>query len=84
VTGTATGDPVNQEELLSNNLTRFLVFLVYKNLFIICDTIFFAGVKTATSLPVLVGSGTNLKNVQQLAKIADAVIVGTYFKRFGR
>ncbi|XP_059485790.1 uncharacterized protein F13E9.13, mitochondrial [Neocloeon triangulifer] len=58
VTGTSTGDPVNQEDL--------------------------HGVKKSSSLPVIVGSGTDLGNVQELSKSADAVIVGTYFKKDGR
>ncbi|CAB3367332.1 Hypothetical predicted protein [Cloeon dipterum] len=58
VTGSATGDPVNQSDLV--------------------------GVKKSTSLPVLVGSGTTLENVRETAKNADALIVGTHFKRDGR
>lgn len=37
----------------------------------------------ATRLPVLVGSGTTLENVEAMFRHADAVIVGSHFKREG-
>ena len=40
-------------------------------------------VKKATSLPVLVGSGVTAENLGHYA-MADAVIVGSYFKEGGR
>ena len=38
-------------------------------------------VKTETNLPVLVGSGVNLDNVLEYLPIADALIIGSYFKK---
>lgn len=40
-------------------------------------------VKSSTSLPVLVGSGVTLENVEDYVT-ADALIVGSYFKRNGK
>lgn len=40
-------------------------------------------VKTAVSLPVIVGSGVNYENVQDYLK-ADALIVGSHFKKKGK
>ncbi|XP_035214741.1 uncharacterized protein F13E9.13, mitochondrial-like isoform X2 [Stegodyphus dumicola] len=40
------------------------------------------GVKTATSLPVLIGSGMTIENVKMYAK-ADGFIVGSHFKHNG-
>ncbi|RME75957.1 MAG: BtpA family membrane complex biogenesis protein [Chloroflexi bacterium] len=37
-------------------------------------------VKEAVSIPVLVGSGVTLDNVEQYLAVADALIVGSYFK----
>lgn len=39
--------------------------------------------KSSTSLPVLVGSGVTLENVEDYLS-ADALIVGSYFKRNGQ
>jgi len=58
VTGTATGDPVDLDEL--------------------------AAVAGATVLPVLVGSGATLENVEALFPHASAVIVGSHFKQGGK
>lgn len=38
-------------------------------------------VKNATKLPVIIGSGVNLDNVEQYLPISDALIVGSYFKK---
>jgi membrane complex biogenesis BtpA family protein len=40
-------------------------------------------VKNTSDLPILVGSGVNIHNVQNYLKIADALIVGSYFKKDG-
>ena len=40
-------------------------------------------VKEATGLPVLVGSGVNLDNVSDYLAVADALIIGSYFKKDG-
>ena len=40
-------------------------------------------VKKATNLPVLVGSGVNLDNVTDYMAVADALIIGSYFKKDG-
>ncbi len=40
-------------------------------------------VKELTNMPVLVGSGVNLQNVEAYWKAADALIVGSYFKKEG-
>lgn len=40
-------------------------------------------VKAAVNLPVLVGSGVNLDNVEQYLAVADALIIGSYFKEDG-
>jgi membrane complex biogenesis BtpA family protein len=58
VTGTATGEPVDLDEL--------------------------AAVAGATTLPVLVGSGTTIENVGALFPHASAVIVGSHFKQGGK
>jgi membrane complex biogenesis BtpA family protein len=58
VTGTATGQPVNLDEL--------------------------AAVADSTQLPVLVGSGATLENVESLFPHSNAVIVGSYIKQGGR
>lgn len=42
-----------------------------------------AKVKTAVSLPVIVGSGVNYENVQDYLN-ADALIVGSHFKKDGK
>lgn len=57
VTGTATGDPTNANDLFQ--------------------------VKNNTCLPVLVGSGVTKSNLHQYLN-ADAVIVGSYFKKDGK
>lgn len=41
-------------------------------------------VKEAIEVPVFVGSGLNMENVESYLSIADGAIVGTYFKRDGR
>lgn len=41
-------------------------------------------VRAAVSLPVIVGSGVTVDNVHSYASKADAVIVGSHFKREGR
>jgi membrane complex biogenesis BtpA family protein len=58
VTGTATGEPVDVDEL--------------------------AAVAGATALPVLVGSGATLENAAKLFVHANALIVGSHFKRGGK
>ena len=40
-------------------------------------------VKNTTNLPVLVGSGVNLENILDYWVIADALIIGSYFKKDG-
>ncbi|MEM1940353.1 MAG: BtpA/SgcQ family protein [Candidatus Caldarchaeum sp.] len=40
--------------------------------------------KQATSLPVLVGSGLNADNAENLLKVADGAIVGSYLRRDGK
>lgn len=40
-------------------------------------------VKNAVDIPVIVGSGVNLDNVDLYLPLADALIVGSYFKRDG-
>ena len=40
-------------------------------------------VKKVTNLPVLVGSGVNLDNVTDYMAVADALIIGSYFKKDG-
>ncbi|MEM7346433.1 MAG: BtpA/SgcQ family protein, partial [Chloroflexota bacterium] len=40
-------------------------------------------VKDAVDIPVLVGSGVNVDNVQHYLAIADALIIGSYFKYNG-
>ncbi len=40
-------------------------------------------VKSASNLPVLVGSGVNIDNVQDYLAVADALIIGSYFKKDG-
>ena len=40
-------------------------------------------VKADTDLPVLVGSGVNLDNITDYMAIADALIIGSYFKKNG-
>lgn len=40
-------------------------------------------VRAATSLPVLIGSGVTLENVQHVYSKVDGLIVGTYFKKDG-
>ncbi|MEZ4883605.1 MAG: BtpA/SgcQ family protein [Chitinophagales bacterium] len=40
-------------------------------------------VKAKTEIPVLVGSGVNLQNVEEYLQVADALIVGSYFKKYG-
>jgi len=40
-------------------------------------------VKKAVNIPVLVGSGVTLENVDSYLEIADALIVGSYFKQGG-
>ncbi len=42
-----------------------------------------AQVKAAVNIPVLVGSGITLQNVEAYLAIADALIVGSYFKQGG-
>ncbi len=40
-------------------------------------------VKAAVDIPVLVGSGITLENVDRYLAVADALIIGSYFKRSG-
>ena len=42
-----------------------------------------AQVKAAIDIPVLVGSGVTLDNVEQYLAVADALIIGSYFKQGG-
>jgi membrane complex biogenesis BtpA family protein len=58
VTGAATGEEANIEEIIA--------------------------IKKAVSLPVLVGSGVTEKNVELYYEHADALIVGSYFKKGGK
>ena len=39
------------------------------------------GIKEHTALPVIIGSGTNDQNVDELFRVADGAIVGTFFKK---
>lgn len=41
-------------------------------------------VKQATKLPVIIGSGINLENIQNYWNLADAFIVGSSFKKEGK
>lgn len=41
-------------------------------------------IKEAVNVPVIVGSGLNLGNVERYLSVADGAIVGTYFKRNGK
>jgi membrane complex biogenesis BtpA family protein len=41
-------------------------------------------VRLASSVPVLIGSGLNAKNVRDCASIADGGIIGSYFKQEGK
>lgn len=41
-------------------------------------------VKASTRLPVLVGSGTTLENLEEMLGRSDGMIVGSHFKRDGR
>ena len=40
-------------------------------------------VKKECNIPVMVGSGVTLKNVKKYLKVADALIIGSYFKKNG-
>jgi uncharacterized protein len=40
-------------------------------------------VKAAVQIPVLVGSGVTMENVERYLAVADALIIGSYFKRDG-
>lgn len=40
-------------------------------------------VKAKCNIPVMVGSGVTLKNVKKYFKVADALIIGSYFKKDG-
>lgn len=40
-------------------------------------------VKAAAQIPVLVGSGVTVENVERYLAVADALIIGSYFKRGG-
>jgi len=40
-------------------------------------------VKEAVDIPVLVGSGVTLENVDRYLALADGLIIGSYFKRNG-
>jgi uncharacterized protein len=40
--------------------------------------------KSATKLPVLIGSGMNAENIRQYLPLADGYIVGSYFRREGK
>jgi hypothetical protein len=40
-------------------------------------------VKAAVTIPVLVGSGVTIENVDQYLAVADALIIGSYFKQNG-
>lgn len=40
-------------------------------------------VKSACEIPVMVGSGVTLRNVKKYLKVADALIIGSYFKKDG-
>jgi uncharacterized protein len=40
-------------------------------------------VKEATNLPVIIGSGINLNNIEKYYDVGDAFIVGSYFKQGG-
>ena len=41
-------------------------------------------VKQVVKIPVLVGSGVTLDNVDRYLPVADGLIVGSYFKQGGR
>jgi len=40
-------------------------------------------VKKSTKLPVIIGSGINLNNVERYFQISDGMIIGSYFKKNG-
>ena len=40
-------------------------------------------IKSATSLPVLVGSGVNVENIAEILSVADGVIIASSLKRDG-
>jgi hypothetical protein len=40
-------------------------------------------VKAAVQIPVLVGSGVTVENVARYLAVADALIIGSYFKQEG-
>ena len=40
-------------------------------------------VKAAVQIPVLVGSGITVENVDRYLAVADALIIGSYFKQGG-
>ena len=40
-------------------------------------------VKAECNIPIMIGSGVTLKNVKKYFKVADALIVGSYFKKDG-
>jgi membrane complex biogenesis BtpA family protein len=40
-------------------------------------------VKRSTKLPVIIGSGVTIDNVEEYIKVSDALIVGSYFKQGG-
>jgi predicted TIM-barrel enzyme len=40
--------------------------------------------KSATHLPVLIGSGMTAANIQEYLPLADGFIVGSYFRKDGR
>lgn len=40
--------------------------------------------KSATKLPVLIGSGMTAENIQEYLPLADGFIVGSYFRKDGK
>jgi predicted TIM-barrel enzyme len=40
--------------------------------------------KSATRLPVLIGSGMTAENIQEYLPLADGFIVGSYFRKDGK
>lgn len=81
VTGTATGEATEPDEV-NRNYSLIINFLIcYLNKFIFVT--FCVEVKYSVNIPVLVGSGVTKSNVHQYKDI-DGLIIGSYFKKNGR
>lgn len=53
-----------------------------KNLDMLFKTLFFSDVQKVTKLPVIIGSGVTINNINEFVT-ADGVIVGSHFKHNG-